>query len=1055
LKYLPPSQDFDNFNIMLWIARWLKWHDSRRLWDAVLEQGDKTFIPQKVIWAYQRETKKHKYINGYLDFARTIRNPLCLDIYKNALARIWGILPSVRMENLDLLTMTVLKDIQAEGVYGVQNGNEKYRLKVGSVLVSGVTWYAEEEPEIRRVLHFFMHENTEGYTNKNSSEKNMATLLFWTPGKDIKNDDDLSLRRIGKTAFIAPQGWKSYEIPRFDKSGKVVGHRTPSDTYKDWQVSYPSIVKMGHWVYQEHHDFLTINIREVIKIAFVAPKPDELAGFLANNILVHLGMKKGDLIEKYKDLIEENQSNKNQSAKPPGILVYRSHPNTDFIIRKLLEMLVEEEDKLLRTNANQRIFPILPVRVRWGGSTLLMPPLMREEIRKVLEKAPSTPILIFDDAIISGRTLYSLHSILTTLIQDSIEDNAKGAEQVFNTPDLEIEKSALARLVEIAQCIPEQDTKPADILDSRATISGNSLRDLQQIINTTIQNNSPSKAGRSLVQTPVSMMVIVNRMRLPTDIGVPLKYYWRQDVPTLGKDGSCPLCHAINMAEKFKGSLASKASQNTLEEWIAPWKASSPIENWNLGLPPRSLPDVQEKDFCYRHTEKRFLEKTKLKLTHSTGLAIHASELHSMTGDNEYFLRHVSEFPSEIQIELVASQLFLFAYEFDVKTKIKAVQHLLKALIKDYNTDMMHTGLALLAAMRGTASLDIGQQRKIVEGINDDGDDEIEKLPSIFLAWMVKENLLTQNDEAHKKAYEIGCGMLRSKASLLNCLVKELFSYNGYPHSGAIPRLRDTLKDGTDPKEKAIEDALTSFGEIAYLDEEIKKFHLVRQKTSGQTFQQTWRELQTKAEEALAEKPINKKTTAEILDEYIDDARKQIIEKYFFPIPNLMELNPNDSTSKFQETIGSIIEEIIGNQKIDKNSIKIRPIEFKFGTQAGEVWIPWYDAIFETIKNAVSNVRHAKNGATIQNPWSTAPDSETRKMWIRIRFENKSVRLAFANEPKSPTNYNTCVHLHPDRWSPLVDIGGKVEVKTCLNNVLIVEITIPYAVHLIQKENAQ
>jgi hypothetical protein len=1062
LEIPAPLQDSDNFNLMLWIARWLKWHDSRRLWEAVRKQGDKTFIPRKVIWDYQRGTENHKYINGYLDFARTVRNPLCLDIYRNALARIWGILPSVRMENLDLLTMTVLKDIQAEGVYGgAQNGNEKHRLKIGSVLVSGVTWDAEEEPGIR-VLHFFMHENTEGYPEKNSPEKSGATLLFWTPGEGIKNDDPSPPpRRIGKTAFIAPLGWKSFEIPRFDKSGKVVGHRKPSETYDDWQVSYPSIVKMGHWVYQEHHDFLTINIRDVIKTAFVEPKPDELAGFLADNILVHLGMKKGDLIEKYQPLIGENKS-----KKSPGVLVYRSHPNTDFIIRKLLEMLVEEEGKLLRTKANQRIFPILPVRVRWGGSTLLMPPLMREEIRNVLKEDPSTPILIFDDAIISGRTLYSLHSILTSLIQDITEDNNKKSEHVFDMPTLEIEKSALASLVEIAKRIPEEDTKPANMFDNRATISGNSLRDLQRIINTTIQKNSPSGAKRSIGETPVSMMVIVNRMRLPTDIIDPqLKYYWRQDVPSLGKDGSCPLCHAINMAEKFKGSLASKASQKTLEKWIDPWKACSPIENWNLGLPPKPLSKIQEKRFCYRQDEPL----DTIKLTYTTGLAIHASELHSMTGDDEYFLRHVSDSDSssEIQIELVASQLFLFADEFDVKTKIKGVQSLLKALIglKDCDKDIMHAGLAILATMRGTVSLDIEQQRKIIEDIN--GDD-LEKLPDIFLAWMVKESLLGQDDKRHEESYKKGRNILRSKATLLNCLFEELFSYNGNSHSRPIPILYDKLKGKEEKpapeeiKPEEIKNALSSLEEVEWLNEEIKTFHLDRKFNSAS--EEKWQQLQNGARAILESNPFDEQKARVILKEYLLVAEKDILRKYFFPVKG------KGQTSKFREEIQNIITKAEENKEESIGITKETKEDLNFRNDAFSVWVTWYDGVYQAIKNAITNVKHCKNAKKILNPWleETATDNDTKKMWVKIHFGEESVILYFANSSDSvPRNYanqarsaaeilNDLIHTKGHGYYlPVMEIGGNVSVEEIRNGVLAVKITIPYATYLVPQENTK
>jgi hypothetical protein len=967
------------------ILRWLKYHDSSRLWESIKKDG--SFVAEKILWGYDEEEepgqKKYKYINGYLDFARSLRNPLCADIYRNTLTRIFGIVNPVGIEPLGLLAMTDFMDIQVNGVYD-EKAEKGEKLVIGSVFVSGETWSAEVLNSL--VVYFFVHGNTEGYENR---EKSPSALLFWLAppviaANDGKTDQDEQLMRIGKTEAIARGGWKSFEVPRFDKDKKCVGEMTPTMTYADWQGYYPNIVKIGHWAYQGQHDFLTLHIMNAVKAAFIRKNP--LAQFLARGILAFLGMRKDDFEEGYTDLLElgmpeksEGTQNRKIEYEKPGVLVYRSHPNTDMIIRSLLKTLKEGEEGP-RAVANQRIFPIFPIHARWGGSTLLVPPLIREDIKNKLEELSSKSILIFDDAAVTGHTLHNLHAMLSTL----------GIEQLS-----------------------------------------------------------------------ISMMVIANRMRLPSDnVGtMQPKYYWRMDVPIMGKEENCPLCHSIEKAEKFVDSLASKGDRETMRSWIDQWKVASPIANWIEGIEPFPLSSLKMKKYCYRQTIGRFLVDDdphgKIKLSHSTGVIIHASELHSMSGGNDYFLRKIEREEikePEVQIELIASQIFLFGDEFSTKIKIRVVQNLLSILVKSgeqLSRQEKYIGLVMLAMIFGVTALNNDQRKRIV---NDDRfkGAALKSVPPLILAWMIDSKML--NREGYEEAYDIGNSKLHSKAALLRNLVLELFSYHGYRHSRAISRFIDSTGKSS---KKEIENVLHSLQEVKFLVSEIEKFRLSR---GGLRLQKgDWIGCSDQIEESLqqAEEEMleNNQKLKKDLEMYTGKVQQQVIEKIFYVI-NLFNRNYIKSTQPFLDEI----------KEMSKEHIEISDIGLHYGFRNEDqtVWIPWYFDIIESVKDIISN--HHASVEPIPDPWATdSPETDrpkTANMWVAVSFHKDRVELKFANSSKDSAEKVEEEMIKPykrARWSSIKEIGGKINVIPCptKKEVIVVVLSIPYAVYLNSKEDVK
>lgn len=976
LTITPPKINPKPKNFRLAIVRWLKWHDSNLLWQEIGKRGS-MFIPETVLWGSD-DNGHARYISGYLDFPRAARNPQCADIYRASLARVLGILPpnQVRMYPLDLLTMTVLRDIHTNEVYEPAVTQPPTQLAVGSVLVSGATLDASIAQALD--LHFFVHQSSPLRGKK-------CSLLFWLPTSTVKEGVS-RLARIGKTATIAQDGWKSFEVPRYDVERKLIGARDPRKTYEDWQSSYPVIVKTGHWSYQGHHDFVTVNIAGAVEAAFL--EKNDLARFLVQRILPFIGLTGEHLKENCRRLLDGTtvESRRPLQSAGYGLLVYRSHPSTESVIRRLLETLTKEGQEL----ASQRIFSILPVRMRWSGSTLLIPPLVRDEIRSAIgPKGDARSVLVFDDAAITGRTLHDLQAALSTM----------GAKQV-------------------------------------------------------------------------SMLVIANRLRQPSDGNetTRVNYYWRLDVPVMGREGNCPLCHAIDLGKEFIDALASSDAKNEVQNWIRQWEDVSPIENWNRGVRPLPLatPELNKK-YCCRLGQSSIPGDTEyltqVDVIRSTGLSIHVSELHAMTGRDDYFLKKVHEHKEpEVRIELAASQLLLFGNEFDVDIRIVLVQVLIRELAQ-LKTGTEHTHLAALATLLGLAMLNNEAKKKAAKCCVDEtrGTPRHNYSFRVLLSYLSKSDLLDPKTEA----YKIGSRLLSTAqlplASRLSAIFLETLSPMGNPHSEAIPSLLDKLAESNNLDTESIQDAHDSLGHLEDLIKGLDRSFV--RKDAREVYRASMNDWDIKSKRVMEllgrarDKPdtVNVDEVKSALEQYLA-AVKVVTSAYFFQI---------HSAPNYYRELGfeALLQEKIINRvdwnraSKDKKStegtalstynrvIRISPTgEFGFDRNAGEVWIAWHQGIPGVLIDLVRNAVYAYE--TISDPWD--PTSKQKAdMWIRVDYRQKCVELRLSN---------ACLHdieqldssLKKYRWHPITEIGGKVDVcqQDGTNNVVTMLVSIPYAAYL-------
>ncbi|MBM0105829.1 hypothetical protein JM946_13900 [Steroidobacter sp. S1-65] len=955
-------------NFRLAVVRWLKWHDSQILWTEVSQQRS-MFIPEPILWG-QDAYGQPRVISGYLDFSQSARDTLCGALYRAALARVLGVMPSqmVQMRPLDQLTRTVLRDIHSMEIYEPAKRAPSTQLTLGSVLVSGSTLDASVTQCLD--LHFFVHRSSPLRSKKPS-------LLFWMPLREVE-DRPPRLMRIGKTASIGPEGWKSFEVPRFDAEGMCVGARNPQQTYRDWQSPSPVIVKPGHWSYEGHHDFLAVNTAGAVEAAFL--EKNDLAKFLLNRILPFLGLGEVHVQKAWHRLLrprQERDEHRTCEDGDYGLLVYRSHPSSELIIGKVLEVLTAEG----RAIARKRMFPIVPVRVHWGGSALLIPPLDRNDIRAALCAEDRTrAVLIFDDAAVSGRTLNDLRAALSAI----------GA-------------------------------------------------------------------------TEISSLVITNRLRQPADAGGAgaVEYFWRLDLPVMGREGTCPLCHALNLVHEFSARLASENAKNEIKEWLLRWAAVSPLDDWSRGLRPLPLSNPQRnKSYCHRQDRSgqgRYL--AQIDVVRSTGLAIHISELHAMTGRDDYCLKKIAEHRDpEVRIEIGASQLLLFGNEFDVDTRVKLTQVLLQELAHLENGSA-HTQLGCLVAMESLRQLTPGAKRQVVAAVDPETWAANRNYAiKILLAYLVQCGLLDQKTDAHTMGERLLSTAPLTHSEKFRALFLETLSPEGNPHSEALPILLEELRAKGEVKEKGlIRNALDSLDRMEELINGLEKLLVRKDARFGYAARLTdWKETSSAVSGMLREYS-NEKADRIVreLDKYLRETRS-LASAYFHCIAPAQKYC--DRRTFETEVLSKIINEInwerasagkwtqvgspVGSQK---REVRISPTgRIKFGPKAFEVWIAWYQGIPGIVLDLIRNAVYASE--TIIDPWNPT-GGQVADMWIRVDYEPREVSLTLINKSDiSETGMG--LHSNAERWLVLKGIGGAVEPVEVERGMIGMRVRIPYAAYL-------
>jgi hypothetical protein len=396
-----PSGEFDPSSNVRCYIKWLRYHDSGIFWRHIIEKhnNDHTYIGGKIKWS-----PEGKEINGYLDFAQTLTDMSVRHLYKITLERLPCLKHDARCElvAMDNHVRELVTHYNSTTLPRLR-GKSKFAIYIGSVEVTGFTRDMAVSGQISTdylPIHFFRHIE---------SSVDTAHLFLWPQQDWLRKHfkhEKLYYERIDKSAVIAKGGWSSFQLPRFDKNKQSFYGQTPKDTYDHWQDPNPCIMKVGHWCYESNHDLLTVNLWNALKYSFITW--ENLACFLMKTFFNALGIKDPKrLTEEGRLWFEKIRKNNRSKSWETCAIIYPSHPNTDFTIKHLLDSVTEE--------SRRKIIAVRPIRKTRGRSAFLISPSVIERIKKLIDDSHSKNILLFDDALISGRTNLELEHLLFSI----------------------------------------------------------------------------------------------------------------------------------------------------------------------------------------------------------------------------------------------------------------------------------------------------------------------------------------------------------------------------------------------------------------------------------------------------------------------------------------------------------------------------------------------------------------------------------------------------------------------------------------------------------------
>lgn len=587
-----------------------------------------------------------------------------------------------------------------------------------------------------------------------------------------------------------------------------------------------------------------------------------------------------------------------------------------------------------------------------------------------------------------------------------------------------------------------------------AAISGRTLHDLRVALNAW---------GAREIRT----LIIANRMRTPAE-APNIDYYWRFDVPTMGREGHCPLCNALRLAENFSRSLVARsAAYNDLRDWMRHWAKVSPLSRWDKGLNPMPLAQILRKKYCYRIEATKHL--TEIPICRSTGLVAHSAEIHAMTGRDDYGLSKIREQTCpEIRVELAATHILLFGDEFDQDVVIDLAGALIDAAaqLPSYSA---YGSLAVLTVMQSLTLLRREAQAQVAKKAHTMFGTLIPpRHAQVLVAYLIGCGLADRQDEALRSAARLlstrHCGV----AEKLRALFRETRSPRGNLHAEPIPHLLDRLQKDLACDADEFMRAVDSVSALRDLVQELGT-DLARCGHAENSPTSTYAERREgllkccdEAEKVLiglvnpnADVSAARQSAIQRL-KAVTSALEAIADCHFLRIDCKNEYRYHVFKSALVDLVASLGDwqsacagkDVVQGERVVKFSAT-SGLSPSFG-DAVSVWIPWNRAICAIVRDLVANTVWASKQTT--DPWDPA-SLETADLWARIEYLDKSANICLANvSAQSASDVFNGVRdgaRRKTRWDALGELGGSVEpLSTSGSQTFAVRILLPYAAFL-------
>lgn len=1018
--------------------RALRMHDARRLWEAVgviTKPSNSTDKIERLSPNPPTENREHPFflnewvdwhglcLDGYLDFPGTLTHPICRDVYGLNLQRLEALFPrhECRFAPLDNLVESLIVRFRAEQRPTGRSEKHLLKVRIGSVQVSGLTEHLDDGAE--PLFHFLRHPS--GNAKGHYLLPWLAPLRRQKPTEctDSRNRARGYYERIGRTPAIARDGWKTFRLPHFGPDENPVYEDPPRRSYRTWQDTSRSPMKIGHWSYGGHHDLLTINLllafdTELDQISLALA--GALGRYIYANLFRVLAIRPTHLNALGKSLRAAIRHDGFRHLLPAtigrdkGLLLFPSHPVTDHVLARLMTWV---EDEAKRDDILGRCIPVLPLRRHRGGSGLQLSGLTLERLKSFTsslddQSRPPPPIVFFDDAMISGRTFLELKSLLHDL----------GFQDIYSLTMLDRQRLPASHHVNQAMSRP------------------NGVRDA---------------------------------------------CFWRLDAPALGSPGHCPLCRGLGRVAELAKGLISREMRARAGRWQDIWRERNPATEWgDSGLNPipvalrearRKFGIVPRDDSPSGYRQAGGKEQ-QIQLTNSAGLAAWVTELYSVTAQDDLVGRLIvnETLEPEARIQLVSSQLLLFSHEFDGELAEEMGFHLITAL-REARAHDRNTSLAAVTLLAGRDDF-LGRviQRMIKEAareqpatitalIRDSNQDfqlvlEFCQLLGIDLGFWVPPR--------YSESVEIGSSEPSDAPRDRRDTYKRLYDevQLSYSHSAHLKRLADIPDDPDADTDIAsyLRCARTSALNLKDLVTRLDPVWLRPDPIDGvcirATFADRKKEIDTLANHLFkaldaAESPQRRNTelrTAKQLSRTLLDRATDLCKVLFAPIgkEKMKDGNPSAILTTLRTVANGVPKHSKGISVVTtsgaQNKRAVRPLDKR---EMSEAYVVWDTDLERSLENLLSNVKHTDGGpTTCPNEWGHMDKEETADQWIHLELEEQYLALLLMqlNSGKSLAKSLEKEMNNKGVLKPITQLGGKITYQDQENWTLI-KIRIPYA----------
>jgi len=385
------------------VAGVLRKRDSDLFWNGV---GD-TYLNETVNWGPSGTS-----IRGYLDLPAALVPHDLFEAARRCFRRAVTAFASYRVTPCDELIRHL---VEVDFVWrDLSHAPAEYREEVvvaGSVLVTGSTaqrFAGRDDFRAIGMVHLFRHSDS---SSEYPDDGSVAFAMLWSPTRARARIGRKRYERVLNSPYIIRGGERAIPLPRFTRPiGKKMGRSlygaTPNDTYKRWQNL--ALLRMGHWVYNQNHDLLTVNLGDALD-------QDRLGG--------------GCILPWVTEILTEWNAEAAE-RRLPWTVVYPRHPVTDKIVR------------LLRDNIPDRLPQIFPLQLMQvtSVSPLMVSPVERERLGQHLArlfKSGGTVVLL-DDGVVSGKTIEQLSQFV-----EGLWESVKVARGIASASTLDIRTIAL------------------------------------------------------------------------------------------------------------------------------------------------------------------------------------------------------------------------------------------------------------------------------------------------------------------------------------------------------------------------------------------------------------------------------------------------------------------------------------------------------------------------------------------------------------------------------------------------------------------------------------